>query len=503
MNRYTTNTSVRERPVTVAPLPFEAMYKSLQDRQARYDQAEAFELENKAQVSKLSTPIADHQAYLDDYKSRYLKEAEVLHKSNPDKGSPEYRRKLQELVSSYANDRNRILIERSAGEYLKYVEDKTKKFNEGKYSPAADFYTSFKGIGTNGEILPFTYAGMRDKVDWKKEQDEIIKNIPLQKRKLEYVKDGQKIVTNREVKPWQAIKAGLGGMSKEALQDMAYDLGLKDTKELDSHLDNIAKLHQQFNTEDSQTYDFSLQKEMRDRVKFAQENMPSNIPSNLTNAPNPWDTKSSLENIDDEGNIIPSGIWFQSSSNTFENDPEIGKIIANAKSFGYTGKQVLRELKKTGNSRIKNLGIIPVADDKERNFIANQIISAGTNAKFYGPEGQVIEGEKAKTLAKSLIDKDAIFVQGKLSANPYAPEAYVFNKPGEGQYIAALENDNFEQNLMTAVSRSFLSKKPVKLENFGVTVVADPLVEPNENNFNKTVKVVDTNGKLVPLQNKR
>lgn len=168
VSAYSTNLNVRERQSTYVPMPFEEMFSVLQEKQKRYDIAEQYEREEKNKISVLTSPIAEHNQYLSNFKTKYLEEATLLHKSIPDKGSSDFRRKLQDLVDRYATDPNRKLIEESSVYYNKYVEDKAKKFNENKYSTAADFYKDFKGIDVNGKLQRFTYSGFRDKVDYQK-----------------------------------------------------------------------------------------------------------------------------------------------------------------------------------------------------------------------------------------------------------------------------------------------------------------------------------------------
>jgi len=260
MNRFTTNTSFRERTPNYIPLPFDQLYQVLQQKQQNYDAAEDLEIKAKSAVSALSSPVTGYQQYLDGVKENFLTQAMTLHKSTPDKGSPEYNRKLRELIGGVEADRKIQLIEKGNTEYLNYIKDKAKKVSDNKYSPVADFYSSFQGIDEKtGEVLPFTYAGMRDKVDWKKEAQELIKNTPEE----QYSSDIQDPVTGTTIKRSFKRKTLNGIMNSfntlltpEAIQDMSYELGIKDDKKLNKVLQSIANTGVYNNMENGVHYNF-------------------------------------------------------------------------------------------------------------------------------------------------------------------------------------------------------------------------------------------------------
>jgi hypothetical protein len=167
VNAYTTNLGVRERQSTYVPLPFQEMYAVLQEKQKRYDLADAYEREEKRKVSKLSSPIKEFNNYYSELKKKYLDDVNALHNTfGGDKGSSQYQRKLQDIVDAYATDPNHNLIQESNENYLKWIETTTKQKAENKYSPVANkFYENFKATNDDGTFNKFLFAGVREKIN--------------------------------------------------------------------------------------------------------------------------------------------------------------------------------------------------------------------------------------------------------------------------------------------------------------------------------------------------
>ncbi len=82
INAYSVNVPIRESRNTYVPLPFEEMYAAMQEKQKRYDAADAMEREAKRSVSALSTPIKGHSEYLEKKKQDYLSQAMKLHNNH-------------------------------------------------------------------------------------------------------------------------------------------------------------------------------------------------------------------------------------------------------------------------------------------------------------------------------------------------------------------------------------------------------------------------------------
>jgi hypothetical protein len=220
---------IRQRQSTNVPLPFEKMYAVLQDKQKRYDLADLYEREEKKKVSKLSSPIKEFNNYYTDLKKRYLDDVTALHSTfGGDKGSPQYQRKLQDIVDGYASDSNHNLIQESNENYIKWVETTTKQKSENKYSPAANrFYENFKATNDDGSFNKFLFAGVREKINYQEAlakanlmtpEDETITSYP----------SGNNIVTliGKGKKPVKMYNNMLTLLGDDGLEDYASDNGI-------------------------------------------------------------------------------------------------------------------------------------------------------------------------------------------------------------------------------------------------------------------------------------
>lgn len=165
ISAYSVNVPIRESRNTYVPLPFEEMYAAMQEKQKRYDAADAIEREAKRSVSALTTPIKGHNEYLEKKKQEYLTQAMQLHNSMPDKGSSEYKRKLDEMVDGFVADPNITLINASAQEWVKGREAAAKLMVDGKYSAYQDRYNlNFNGVDpTTGTLQRYNFMGIKPK----------------------------------------------------------------------------------------------------------------------------------------------------------------------------------------------------------------------------------------------------------------------------------------------------------------------------------------------------
>jgi len=442
---------IRQRQSTNVPLPFEKMYAILQDKQKRYDLADAYEREEKKKISTLSSPIFEHNKYLDEFKNKYLQEAIVLHNSTPDKGSSEYRRKLQDLVDKYAVDPNRKLIEDSSSYYSKYIEDKAKKFNENKYSLAADFYKDFKGVDASGQLQKFNYSGFRDKVDYQKLFAEGVQMTSAEDSENSYfdASRDQQVTVKYKGKRADKIFANIAArLTPEAKADIMADKGFTTEKELVNYLNILSQASSNYAPSYEFKNDFSARKEMRERRKelkedyeFEKENANQGAGADYYDQPtsslNPYFNNELAENIGADGKFLPTGVWstkggfkFGSSvSNTYDNNSSIyGPIIVNSKKFFNSGTPGLLAYK--NSSVTKNLALIPIDDtDKGKKTRANvleNLLSNSPDLLLYGPQGNLIEAtEAAKITAPILAGKSSALVAGKYNSfNPFGGNAY-------------------------------------------------------------------------------
>ena len=229
VNAYTTNLNVRERQSTYVPLPFEQMYAVLQEKQKRYDLADAYEREEKRKVSKLSSPIKEFNNYYTDLKKKYLDEVTALHSTfGGDKASSQYQRKLQDIVDTYATDPNHNLIQESNENYVKWIETITKQKAENKYSPVANkFYENFKGVNEDGTFNKFLFAGVREKVNY---QDAMAKaNVMTpEEEDITSYPSGNNIITlvGKGKKPTKMYNNMLTFLGDDGLEDYAADNGM-------------------------------------------------------------------------------------------------------------------------------------------------------------------------------------------------------------------------------------------------------------------------------------
>jgi len=451
VNAYTTNLGVRERQSTYVPIPFEEMYAAMQERQKRYDVADAYEREEKKKISALTSPILEHNKYLQDFKSKYLQEATVLHNSIPDKGSSEYRRKLQDLVDKYAVDPNRKLIEESSLYYSKYVEDKAKKFNENKYSSAADFYKDFKGVDANGQLQKFTYSGFRDKVDYQKIFAEGVQVTSSEDYGTSYFdpRTNQYVDIQYKGKRADKIYANIAArLTPEAKADIMADKGFTTDKQLNEYLGAISTASSNYAPTYKTKNDFSLleeqraqNKEAREQYDFAKENANQGAGADYFDQPtsslNPHFKNDLAEKIGNDGKLLPTGLWstkggfnFGSSvSNTYDENADVyGPIIRNSKKFFGNGNVGLLAYK--NSSVTKNLALIPIDDTEKgkrvRANVLETLLSNQPDLLLYGPEGNLIETtEAAKITAPVLAGKSTALVAGKYNSfNPFGGNAY-------------------------------------------------------------------------------
>jgi hypothetical protein len=451
INAYTTNLGVRERQSTYVPMPFEEMYAVLQEKQKRYDVADAYEREEKKKISSLTSPIFEHNKYLEDFKSKYLQEATILHNSIPDKGSSEYRRKLQDLVDKYTVDPNRKLIEESSIYYSKYVEDKAKKFNENKYSSAADFYKDFKGVDANGQLQRFNYSGFRDKVDYQKIFGEGIQVTSAEDTENSYFdpKRDQQITIKYKGKRADKIYANIAArLTPEAKADIMADKGFTTDKQLNEYLGAISTASSNYAPSYEVKNDFSLRKEMReqnkearDQYEFGKENSNEGAGADYYDQPtsslNPYFKNDLAEKIGNDGKLLPTGLWstkggfnFGSSvSNTYDENADVyGPIIRNSKKFFGNGNVGLLAYK--NSSVTKNLALIPIDDSEKgkkiRANVLETLLSNSPDLLLYGPQGNLMESEKAKEITTPVLaGKSTALVAGKYNSfNPFGGNAY-------------------------------------------------------------------------------
>ena len=498
INAYSNNLPIRESRNTYVPLPFEEMYAAMQEKQKRYDAAEQFERESKKAITGLSSPIAEHNEYLSTLKKNYLQQAMQLHNTIVDKGSAEYNRRLQDIVDGVVADPNYNLIQESNAAWSERVKTVTQQMAEGKYSPAADaFYKNFKGINEDGTLKKFVFAGLRAKVDWQKNMSEAAKDVLEEDQKISYYDHKTASMRTTTVKGKNPMKVAYNissSLTPEAKQDMMYDLGITDEKQLEKVIKAKATAlsNPSISTEVKPelsvlNYELALRKEGREARKDALEELKAlkelqgtqdTFVKPMANVNTPYWNEDLKSKITADGNIASTGVWgFANPSNTYNDDPNIGNILKNIKVLRSNGVNTLSEkeaLLRYRNGAKANLhvnGFTKVQDSKDAlyNLVSNQ-----TEVTLYNVNGENAAplSDKEKTAIFAGIasnDKDSKtqgYVSGVINSfNPFGAKAYQMIIDGE-TYVATMPDVNPLAQQEHEIAKAFSVGKFAEIENY-------------------------------------
>jgi hypothetical protein len=431
------------------------MYAAMQEKQKRYDNAEQFERESKKAITALTSPIAEHNEYLSTLKKNYLDKMMNLHSTIVDKGSAEYSRRSQDIIDAVVADPNYNLIQESNTAWSERIKTVTKQMADGNYSPAADrFYQNFKGVNEDGTLKKFMFAGLRAKVDWQKSMGEAAKDVPEEDQKFSYYKNGfQTTTTVKGKNPMKVAYNISSSLTNEAKQDMMYDLGITDEKQLEKVIQAKAtalsnpSVSEEVKPEMSVlNYEMALRKEGRDARKDSLEELKlmqelqgeqSTFIKPLAGVNNPQWSEGVKDKINPDGTIASTGVWgFASESKTYEDDPNIGKILKNIKTLRANGVSTLSEkeaLLRYRNGAKTNLqvnGFTKVQDSKDAlyNLVSNQ-----TEVTIYDVNGNasapLSDDKKTAVFAGITSDDKNVKTQGYVSGvinsfNPFGSKAY-------------------------------------------------------------------------------
>jgi hypothetical protein len=323
------------------------MYATLQERQKRYDIADAMEREAKKSVSAFSSPIKEHSTYLETKKQEYLNQAMILHKSVPDKGTPEFTRKLTDLVDGFVADPNIQLIKSSADEWVKGRETAAKLMADGKYSTYQDRHNlNFTGIDPQtGALQRYTFAGIKPKVDYIKGFEDVVKNTPKQSFDVKVARpDGTETRRKQVVKSKSAIEGGLNtylAMNPDAIGEMAADLGL-DSKGIKKYISVFAANGQEIETVSEDGFNAATAKYFDEKRKEQEEAAALAVP--LSTIPNTTfrETQEQLKQyVDANGNIIPAkeNPMIIGGASVFGTTPDLSAYSNASKQNGFASKQ--------------------------------------------------------------------------------------------------------------------------------------------------------------------
>ena len=470
VNAYSNNLPIRESRNTYVPLPFEEMYAAMQEKQKRYDTSEQFERESKKAITALTSPIAEHNEYLSALKKNYLDSMMKLHSTIVDKGSAEYSRRSQDIVDAVVADPNYNLIQESNTAWSERVKTVTKQMADGNYSPAADrFYQNFKGVNEDGTLKKFMFAGLRAKVDWQKSMGEAAKDVPDEDQETTFYNPKTATMESMIVKGKNPMKVAYNissSLTAEAKQDMMYDLGITDEKQLEKVIQ--AKATALSNPSVSRiskpemsvlNYEMALRKEGREARKGALEELKlmqelqgeqSTFVKPLAGVNNPQWSEGVKDRITADGNIASTGVWgFASASKTMEEDPNIAKIIKNVKTLRANGINTLSEkeaLLRYRNGAKTNLQVHGFTKVKDSEDALYNLVSNQTEVTIYDVNGNISaplsDDERTAMFAKITSDDKKERAQGYVSGvvnsfNPFGSKAYQIIVNGK-TYIATM-----------------------------------------------------------------
>lgn len=496
INAYSNNIPIRESRNTYVPLPFQEMYAAMQEKQKRYDTAEQFERESKKAITALSSPITEHNEYLSTLKKNYLQQAMQLHSTIVDKGSAEYGRKMQDIVDGVVADPNYNLIQESNSSWSERVKTVTKQMADGNYSPAADqFYQNFKGANEDGTLKKFVFGGLRAKIDWQKGIGEAAKDVPEEDQKFSYYKNGQQITKTIKGKNSMKVAYNISSsLTSEAKQDMMYDLGITDPKELDKVIQ--AKATALSNPSESLeikpemsvlNYELALRKEGRESRKDALEELKlmqelqgeqSTFVKPLAGVNNPQWSEGVKDRINPDGTIASTGVWgFASESKTLNDDPNIARILKNVKNLRAHGistlseKEALLRYRNGAKTNLQVHGFTKVQDSKDAlyNLVSNQ-----TEVTIYDVNGNVSaplsDDERTGIFASITSDdkkeKSQGYVSGVVNSfNPFGSKAYQIIVNGK-TYIATMPDANPFAQQEHQIAKEFTNGGYAEIDNY-------------------------------------
>lgn len=162
-------------------IPFNELNAMASQHQKEYDNAEESAYKFKdlmASVKAIHDPslglsnIGAKDALYAKYAPRIESISNEIAKGN---NINEANRKLSQLQREWINDPTRVELENSYGNYVKYVEDKTKKGD--KYAIYKDTYRNTPLVDEKGTLKPFRFNGMGDIQDHAEEARAQMKDI--------------------------------------------------------------------------------------------------------------------------------------------------------------------------------------------------------------------------------------------------------------------------------------------------------------------------------------
>jgi hypothetical protein len=477
---------VRKRESTNVPLPFEAMYTVLAEKQKRYDNIEALERQQKALITNFTSPIQGHNTYLGQKKQDFLQQAMQLHNSMPDKGSAEYQRQLNNLVDSWNTDPNIASIRESSTNWTQRIEAQKQLMLNDKYSPIMDTDANFTGVNPDGSIAKYTFYGMKPKPDYGKSIQMALQATPDDKRTVSYYRNNNQHTEVYAGKMPEKLENNLNTyLSPDDIKQIMFDNNLKTPAQYEKWKKAQAITLGNYNvsTEDKpetslsqlelaqgnaawakkmdmMNYNLNKAKLAVDAAgKAAEGQAGQGLKPGVLTLPNVEYNEDVKKQITPEGDInATGGLWWMGNSQekTLENNPIISKIKINAEKvnqhLGTKGKEVRnfkKDLVRFREGAMTNIDKYNFTNSKDAKE-AMELITAQANtqdAKVWKINPETGMPEKLESAAwetdwKKMQDNGSdtfAKMAGPLnSMNPYGAEAYDINFNGQ-RYIVAVK----------------------------------------------------------------
>lgn len=466
------NIPIRERESTNVPLPFAEMYSVLAEKQKRYDDAEKYEREQKLQISKTSSPIVGYNNYLTQKKQNFLDEALKLHSSMPDKGNPEYQRKLNQILDGWDMDSNIQLIDKSNQQWTQRLDVMKQLVTTGKYSPNQDIDKDFTGVDQNGNLMQYNFLGIKPKPDYMTALKNSAELVLPDNRVSSYVdrKLNKKITTTYTGKDPAKIENEIkAAITPEMKSEIMYDHKLPNEQAYNMWIKaqanglsnpNVSKVEE----EDFTAASFELQKQglelQKEQLKLEKQKAAaaaaggvfSGTETSSVNLPNSSWTEDAANSINDDG-TINTGFWGNEESVKEDNpvlaDIAKNNILVNAwrKKNGLKPIPLDEMYKRYKNSAYQAVAKTYVnTNSKDIDDAYDILMTRKGDAEIWdissGKANKLVEEDDRKAALIAFDNPDKKVGKSTFSgkfhpANPYGPRAYEVTV-GEKKYVLSI-----------------------------------------------------------------
>jgi hypothetical protein len=477
---------IRKRESTNVPLPFEAMYTVLAEKQKRYDTIEALERQQKALITNFTSPIQGHNTYLEQKKQGFLQQAMQLHNSMPDKASAEYQRQLNNLIDSWNMDPNIASIRESSTNWTQRIDAVKQLMLNDKYSPIMDPDANFTGVNPDGSIAKYNFYGIKPKPDYGKSIQMALQATPDEKRTVSYYKDNMQHTAVYAGKMPEKLENNMNTyLSPDDIKQIMFDNKLKTPAQYEKWKKAQAISLGNYNVSTEDKPETSLS-----QLRLAQENAAWDKQMDMRNyelnkaktlidamgkgagvdgtgqtlkpgtltLPNVSYNEDVKDQITPQGEINSTGgflLWGDSKEKTLESNPAIAKIKINADKVNKIlgkGKELRnykKDLIRLREGAMMNIDKYNFTNSKDADEAMN-LITAQANtqdAKVWkiNPETgmpEKVEGKDWQADWKKMQDNGSdtfAKMAGPMnSLNPYGAEAYDINFNGQ-RYIVAVK----------------------------------------------------------------